>query len=265
MFSTNTSFISGTPKPLPYQYPDGTWDFYIEHNPNIDKHGRFPWIIPYKGKKMKVRPPGYSQAYPKTTMQVSDGHLFYRFCTSCLTWKIYPGEFNKRTKKALIRECLVCRNSSRKKCRRKYKMKAIALKTELKQREFAQLYVAFSGDGKRVLEKMNIPWDSRTVSMWLANEEVAGYIREEQANKNSHLFITGLDIVAEAWQIVKDPAVTVKDKAPYFKLLAEATGLTGKIREISNKAGNTRNTYNVQVTQYGDVKNKPLPVIEANV
>lgn len=227
-----------------------------------DGVNRYPYIVTYNGKRIRAH--SINNKHRKILVPtVADGtQQEYRYCKTCYNWLKFPEEFAIYGQDPDKRKmCKPCQVKNDRNYRERNKMAANGVRTELEKRNFAEKFVAYNGDAKKVFEDLGIIY--RTNKEWaiLSDEETAQYIRETQAKKNEGLFISQLDVIAEMWKVVQDPEVSAKDKAPYFKLLGDATGATGKVKEVTggNKQVSGKTTNNIQIVNYGDITKDPPP------
>ena len=92
----------------------------------------------------------------------------------------------------------------------------------------------------------------------VSDPECARYIREELSKRRTEYFFTAEDIAAGMYAIASDPQNSPEQRFPYYKVLAEATGLIGKGRQAADDTSPSAGVV-IQIANYGKPDTADLP------
>ena len=134
-----------------------------------------------------------------------------------------------------------------------------ALKTEIEsdgfKRLFATLFVANNFNFPMTMDKMladgrvSRPHLLRRAEV-LSDSDTARYIREELVKRRDQWFFTAEDIAAGMYAIAANPENTPEQRFPYYKVLAEATGLIGRGKQTAQDVSPSAGVV-IQIANYG--------------
>ena len=84
----------------------------------------------------------------------------------------------------------------------------------------------------------------------VSDPDTSRYIREELAKRRDQYFFTAEDIAAGMYAIAADPNNTPEQRFPYYKVLAEATGLIGRGKQVAQDVSPSSGVV-IQIANYG--------------
>jgi len=123
------------------------------------------------------------------------------------------------------------------------------------KRMFATIFVANNFNFRDTIDAIRAndtalrEYEVTRISM-LSDPDIARYIREELAKRRDQYFFTAEDIAAGMYAIAADPENTPEQRFPYYKVLAEATGLIGKGKQTAQDTAPAHGVV-IQIANYG--------------
>ena len=132
---------------------------------------------------------------------------------------------------------------------------ASEIETDGFKKLFASTFVANNFNFRDTMDKMRADGGSSPVGHlsrigMLSDPDTARYIREELAKRRDQYFFTAEDIAAGMYAIAADPENTPEQRFPYYKVLAEATGLIGKGKQTAQDTAPAHGVV-IQIANYG--------------